>query len=79
MTFDRIIGHERQKDFLRRTLANNRLAHAYLFEGPPGIGKRLTALALARAGADVAVTDITQEKSASSYSLGLTSGIEVKT
>ena len=28
------------------------------------------ALALARAGADVAVTDITQEKSASSYSLG---------
>ena len=49
MTFDRIIGHERQKDFLRRTLANNRLAHAYLFEGPAGIGKRLTALALARA------------------------------
>lgn len=49
MTFDRIIGHERQKDFLRRTLANNRLAHAYLFEGPQGIGKRLTALALARA------------------------------
>lgn len=49
MTFDRIIGHERQKDFLRRTLANNRLAHAYLFEGPEGVGKRLTALALARA------------------------------
>ena len=49
MTFDRIIGHERQKDFLRRTLANNRLAHAYLFEGPQGVGKRLTALALSRA------------------------------
>ena len=49
MTFDRIIGHERQKDFLRRTLANDRLAHAYLFEGPQGVGKRLTALALARA------------------------------
>ena len=49
MTFDRIIGHSRQKDFLRRTLANNRLAHAYLFEGPEGVGKRLTALALARA------------------------------
>lgn len=49
MTFDRIIGHERQKDFLRRTLAHRRLAHAYLFEGPDGVGKRLTALALARA------------------------------
>ena len=48
MTFDRIIGHARQKEFLRRTLAHNRLAHAYLFEGPQGVGKRLTALALAR-------------------------------
>jgi DNA polymerase-3 subunit delta' len=49
MTFDRIIGHAQQKEFLRRTLAHNRLAHAYLFEGPEGVGKRLTALALARA------------------------------
>ncbi|MBE0500550.1 MAG: DNA polymerase III subunit delta' [Desulfuromonadales bacterium] len=48
MTFDQIIGHDRQKEFLRRTLAHNRLAHAYLFEGPQGVGKRLTALALAR-------------------------------
>ncbi len=48
MTFDQIIGHVRQKEFLRRTLAHNRLAHAYLFEGPQGVGKRLTALALAR-------------------------------
>ena len=49
MTFEQIIGHDRQKEFLRRTLANDRLAHAYLFEGPQGIGKRLIALALARA------------------------------
>jgi DNA polymerase-3 subunit delta' len=48
MTFDKIIGHARQKEFLRRTLAHNKLAHAYLFEGPQGVGKRLTALALAR-------------------------------
>jgi len=49
MTFDSIIGHERQKNILRRALKNKRVAHAYLFEGPDGVGKRLVALALARA------------------------------
>lgn len=49
MTFSSIIGHDRQKELLRRALRNDRLAHAYLFEGPEGIGKRLMALALARA------------------------------
>lgn len=49
MTFDSIVGHERQKNILRRALNNGRIAHAYLFEGPDGIGKRLVALALARA------------------------------
>ncbi len=49
MTFARILGHDRQKDILRRALNKNRLAHAYLFEGPEGVGKRLMALALARA------------------------------
>ncbi len=49
MTFDSIIGHDRQKNLLRRALENQRVAHAYLFEGPEGIGKRLVALALARA------------------------------
>jgi DNA polymerase-3 subunit delta' len=49
MTFARILGHEPQKDLLRRALAADRLSHAYLFEGPEGIGKRLMALALARA------------------------------
>jgi len=49
MTFSSIIGHEQQKEILRRALLNGRLAHAYLFEGPEGIGKRLMALALARA------------------------------
>jgi len=48
MNFARILGHERQKDILRRALASGRLAHAYLFEGAEGIGKRLTALALVR-------------------------------
>lgn len=49
MTFDSIIGHDRQKEILRHALEHRRVAHAYLFEGPEGIGKRLMALALARA------------------------------
>jgi len=49
MTFGQILGHERQKDILRRAIASGRLAHAYLFEGPEGIGKGLMALALVRA------------------------------
>jgi len=49
MSFSSIIGHDRQIDILRRALANNALAHAYLFSGEPGIGKRLMAYALAAA------------------------------
>ena len=49
MTFTQIIGHDRQKDILRRAVSADRLAHAYLFEGAEGIGKRLMALALVRA------------------------------
>ena len=49
MTFTSITGHEQQKDILRRALSRQRIAHAYLFSGPDGVGKRLTALAFARA------------------------------
>ena len=49
MPFSSIIGHDRQIDILKRALANNALAHAYLFSGEQGIGKRLTAYALAAA------------------------------
>lgn len=49
MTFAQVLGHDRQKDILRRAVAANRLAHAYLFEGAEGVGKRLMALALVRA------------------------------
>jgi len=48
MTFARILGHDRQKDILRRAVQSNRLAQAYLFEGPEGVGKALMAQALAR-------------------------------
>lgn len=44
-----VVGHEWAVEFLRRSIANNRLAHAYLFGGPEGVGKALLALRLAQA------------------------------
>ncbi|MFK5925292.1 MAG: DNA polymerase III subunit delta' [Desulfuromusa sp.] len=49
MTFDTITGHQQQKNILLRALSSQRIAHAYLFEGSDGIGKRLMALAFTRA------------------------------
>jgi DNA polymerase-3 subunit delta' len=49
VTLEQIEGQERALDLLRRALAADRLAHAFIFAGPAGIGKRTTALALARA------------------------------
>ncbi len=49
MSFASIKGHERPVAILERALANNTLAHAYLFSGDEGIGKKLTAFALASA------------------------------
>ncbi len=48
MNFAHIIGHERQKEVLERAVRQGRLAHAYLFAGPEGVGKRLMVLALVR-------------------------------
>ena len=44
-----VIGHSWAVDFLKRSLANGRLAHAYLLLGPAQIGKRTLALELAKA------------------------------
>jgi len=44
-----IIGHEWAVALLRQSLASERVAHAYLFSGPPQIGKTTLALALAQA------------------------------
>jgi DNA polymerase-3 subunit delta' len=38
-------GHERVCEFLRAAVRHDRLAHALLFAGPEGIGKRSVALA----------------------------------
>lgn len=43
-----VTGHQKQRDFLSRLAASNRLAHAYIFSGPEGVGKRTVALALAK-------------------------------
>lgn len=44
-----VIGQEQAVGVLRRALAAERVAHAYLFHGPEGTGKRVAALALAQA------------------------------
>ena len=44
-----IIGHDWAVDLLRRNLAEDRVSHAYLFSGPPQVGKTSLALALAQA------------------------------
>jgi DNA polymerase-3 subunit delta' len=42
-------GHEAQVAAIRRAVGRGRLAHAYLFTGPAGVGKRTFAVELARA------------------------------
>ncbi len=44
-----LLGQERAKKLLNRSLASDRLAHAYLFKGPAGVGKKLFAQELAAA------------------------------
>ena len=48
-TFDDLIGQKHVSQTLKNAIAQNRLAHAYLFVGPRGIGKTSTARILAKA------------------------------
>lgn len=43
-----IIGHQKIIEFLNKSSANGRLAHAYLFAGPAQVGKRTLALEFAK-------------------------------
>jgi DNA polymerase-3 subunit delta' len=49
MPWNQLTGHERAVDFLRGSVTSDRLAHAYLFDGPDGVGKMLAARLLAQA------------------------------
>ena len=48
MGFSAVRGHDSQKEFLANSVARNRVAHAYLFCGPEGVGKKLVALGFAK-------------------------------
>ncbi|MGD9496163.1 MAG: ATP-binding protein [Armatimonadota bacterium] len=65
MSFAEIVGHEQPIEILRRAVAEDRVATAYLLVGPPNIGKSMLAIEFAKAvncerraaGAEVAAVD----------------------
>src|SRR5512140_2087223 len=48
MSWQSVIGQHRVKELLVSTLRRNRLAHAYVFSGPEGVGKDAAAIELAK-------------------------------
>jgi DNA polymerase-3 subunit gamma/tau len=48
-TFEEIVGQEHISKTIKNAIVNNRIAHAYLFAGPRGVGKTTTARILAKA------------------------------
>ena len=48
-SFSEIIGQEKAVTYLKRVMAREKIPHAYLFTGIPGVGKTTTALALTQA------------------------------
>lgn len=48
MPFSDIKGQDRAIDYLKKSISQQRLAHAMLFSGPDGVGKKTAALALAQ-------------------------------
>lgn len=48
MGFNRVYGHKSQIEALVQSVLRNRTAHAYLFTGPEGTGKKLAALQFAK-------------------------------
>src|SRR3972149_45297 len=47
-TFEKVVGQGHITNTLKNAIKNNRIAHAYLFTGPRGVGKTTTARILAR-------------------------------
>jgi DNA polymerase-3 subunit delta' len=48
-SLDDLLGQDEAVGFLRKTLAAGRVPHAWMFQGPPGVGKRTLALAFGAA------------------------------
>ena len=48
MSWDSVVGQRQVKDLLASTIRRNRLAHAYVFSGPQGVGKDAAAIELAK-------------------------------
>lgn len=44
MMWDKLIGQDHAKEFLRTAIKDDKISHAYIFWGPDSVGKRLTAL-----------------------------------
>ncbi len=59
--WDSIRGHDAQVDLFRRSLRRERLASAYLFVGPDGVGKRLFANRLAQCLLCTEIADVDLE------------------
>lgn len=48
MSFERIIGNDKVKQFLNKAINENHILHSYLFSGIEGIGKKLFAIEFAK-------------------------------
>lgn len=48
MSFNNIIGNEKSKSFLSKTIKSNNIGHSYIFEGIEGIGKSMIAKEFAK-------------------------------
>lgn len=49
MDFDKIYGHDDIKAILKNSVSSSRISHAYIFEGPSGVGRFSSALAFSKA------------------------------
>jgi len=49
MSFDSVLGHAREIEILKGALRSSKVAHAFIFAGPSGIGKKLVARKFAAA------------------------------
>ena len=47
--FEDIIGHEPAVQFLKKSVEEGKISHAYIIQGEPGIGKRMLAETFAQA------------------------------